>query len=270
MRRGPDDRVRRARPRAGRRGGRGRGRAARWARRGDGQCRRGRAGAASSAGIRRCSSARSRSTCSASTTRCAPPDRTSPIERGYALAISSLAAAVHPPLLGRLQRVEGRRRGAGRRVADRAPLLRRAGRGGVLRRARHRHDLARVRDRGGQSRSSSPSSRAWRRSRWGSTRSSAGSPSGRAGWSRRAGSAPLLPIRMLAQRFVELGSRPGLDRALEIARGETRAADDRAARALGARTLHLLLRPSDSRGGSSWVSTSKEVNRCSTDSGQPS
>ena len=99
----------------------------------------------SSAATRRSSSARWPSTRWASTSRSGRPGPTSRTPGGYALAVASLAAAVHLPLLGRLQRLQGRRRGAGRHAADRAALVGRPRRGRLLRRARHRHDPAGLR-----------------------------------------------------------------------------------------------------------------------------
>ena len=71
----------------------------------------------------------SRSTCSASTTRCAPPARTSRTRGGYALAIASLAAAVHAPLLGAYSASKAAVEALGNTLRIELAPLRRAGRG---------------------------------------------------------------------------------------------------------------------------------------------
>jgi NAD(P)-dependent dehydrogenase (short-subunit alcohol dehydrogenase family) len=129
-------------------------------------------------------------------------------ERGYALAVSSLAAAVHPPLLGAYCAAK-----AGvEALADsmRAELYSSGARVGVAYYAELDTDMTR---RGG------PFTRV--------TPLEVGIDAierGIANRSRRV-VAPrwvgtVLPIRMFAQRLVELGSRRGLDAALEVARDE--------------------------------------------------
>ena len=150
------------------------------------------------------------------TLRAAAPHISHP--RGYALAVASLAAAVHLPLLGRLQRLQGGGRGAGRHAADRAALVGRPRRRRLLRRARHRHDPAGVRHPG-------------RRPAWAGAQQvaplSAGVDAIERGVARRSRRvvapgwvAPLLPLRMLVQRGVDLAARRRLDAALAIAREE--------------------------------------------------
>jgi NAD(P)-dependent dehydrogenase (short-subunit alcohol dehydrogenase family) len=140
-------------------------------------------------------------------------------ERGYALAVSSLAAAVHPPLLGAYSaskagvealanafRIELRASGARVGVAYFAELdtdMTHRGFGTKAAAQMKFTSFARVAplkvginaiERGIASRSRRVVAPGWVRG--------------------------VLPIRMLAQRIVELGARPGLNRALEIARGE--------------------------------------------------
>ena len=59
-----------------------------------------------------------------------------------------------------------------------------------------------------------------RRCTWRSTRSSAASRAARAASSRRACAAPLLPLRMAVQPFVDRAVQRNLAKALEIARRE--------------------------------------------------
>ena len=141
--------------------------------------------------------------------------------RGYALAIASLAAALHPPLLGAYCASK-----AGvEALADslRIELAPSGARVGVAYFAELDTDMVRrgfgtqaAADERGPA--SGPS--AWRRSRPASTRSSAGSPGARAGWWRRAGWRAVLPVRMLAQRVVEAATRGSIQDTLEIALGE--------------------------------------------------
>ena len=68
-------------------------------------------------------------------------------EQGYALAVSSLAAALHLPLLGAYCASKAAVEALGELAAGRAAALGRAGGRGLLRGARHRHDEPRVRHR---------------------------------------------------------------------------------------------------------------------------
>jgi NAD(P)-dependent dehydrogenase (short-subunit alcohol dehydrogenase family) len=140
-------------------------------------------------------------------------------ENGYALAISSLAAAVHPPLLGAYSASK-----AGvEALADsfRAEIRASGARVGVAYFAELDTDMT----------SRGFGTEAAKQLKF--TQFSRVAPleaginaieKGIAKRSRRVVApgyvAAILPIRMLAQRFVELGAQPGLRRALEIARGE--------------------------------------------------
>jgi AhpD family alkylhydroperoxidase len=139
-------------------------------------------------------------------------------ERGYALAISSLAAAVHPPLLGAYSASK-----AGvEALADalRIELASSGARVGVAYFAELDTDMT---SRGFGTEAAS-------RIRMGPRRVApleAGIDAIERGIARRSRRvvapgwvARILPIRMLAQRVVERYTRPGLDDALEVARGE--------------------------------------------------
>jgi NAD(P)-dependent dehydrogenase (short-subunit alcohol dehydrogenase family) len=140
-------------------------------------------------------------------------------DRGYALAVSSLAAAVHPPLLAAYSaskagvealadafRIELRSSGARVGVAYFAELdtdMTSRGFGTEAAKQIKFSKFSRVAplkvginaiERGIARRSRRVVAPGW--------------------------VAGVLPVRMLAQRIVELGARPGLDRALETARGE--------------------------------------------------
>ncbi len=156
-------------------------------------------------------------------------------ERGYALAVSSLAAAVHPPLLGAYcaakagvealadcMRVELHSSGARVGVAYFGELETDMTRRGFGTEAAAKLN---VRRRGG------PFTRV--------TPLEVGIDAIERGIARRSRRivAPrwvgtVLPIRMFAQRLVELGARGGLDAALQSCPRGARAADDRAARRL--------------------------------------
>lgn len=137
---------------------------------------------------------------------------------GYALAVSSLAAAVHPPLLGAYSASK-----AGvEALADalRIELSSSGARVGVAYFAELDTDMTR---RGFGTEAASRISFATRRV----APLEAGINAIERGVARRARRvvAPrwvglVLPVRMLAQRLVDLGARRGLDEALEIARGE--------------------------------------------------
>ena len=99
----------------------------------------------SSAATRRSSRRRSRSTSLGVyyTLRAAGPHISHP--SGYALAIASLAAAVHAPLLGAYSASKAAVEALGNTLRIELAPDRRAGRRRLLRRARHRHDPPRLR-----------------------------------------------------------------------------------------------------------------------------
>ena len=142
-------------------------------------------------------------------------------ERGYALAVSSLAAAVHPPLLGAYCASKAGVEALGN--ALRSELRSSGARVGVAyfgeletdmtRRGFATEAAAKMTRRGG------PFTRV--------TPLEVGIDAIERGIARRSRRvvAPrwvgsVLPIRMFVQRLVELGARQGLDAALEIARKE--------------------------------------------------
>ncbi len=142
-------------------------------------------------------------------------------ERGYVLAVSSLAAAVHPPLLGAYSAAK-----AGvEALADcmRAELHSSGARVGVAYFAELETDMtrrgfgteaaAKISRRGGPFTAVTPLEVGINAIERGIARRSRRvvAPSWVAG---------VLPIRMFVQRLVELGSRRGLDAALEVARRE--------------------------------------------------
>jgi NAD(P)-dependent dehydrogenase (short-subunit alcohol dehydrogenase family) len=142
-------------------------------------------------------------------------------ERGYALAVSSLAAAVHPPLLGAYCaskagvealgdcfRVELRSSGARVGVAYFAELDT-----DMTSRGFGTEAAAKIGRRGGPFTAVAPLAVGVKAIVRGIERRSRRVVA--PGWV-----GPVLPIRMLVQRIVELGARRGLDAALEIARRE--------------------------------------------------
>jgi NAD(P)-dependent dehydrogenase (short-subunit alcohol dehydrogenase family) len=142
-------------------------------------------------------------------------------ERGYALAVSSLAAAVHPPLLGAYcaskagvealgdcLRVELRSSGARVGVAYFAELDT-----DMTSRGFGTEAAAKIGRRGGPFTAVAPLAVGVNAIVRGIERRSRRVVA--PGWV-----GPVLPIRMLVQRIVELGARRGLDAALEIARRE--------------------------------------------------
>jgi NAD(P)-dependent dehydrogenase (short-subunit alcohol dehydrogenase family) len=141
--------------------------------------------------------------------------------QGYALAISSLAAALHPPLLGAYCASK-----AGvEALADslRIELAPTGARVGVAYFAELDTDMVRVGFGTEASRKLSESRLAARRV----TPLEAGIDAIERGIARRARRvvaprwvAPLLPMRMIAQRVVEAATRGSIEGVLEIARGE--------------------------------------------------
>lgn len=142
-------------------------------------------------------------------------------ERGYALAVSSLAAAIHPPLLGaycaskagvealaNAMRVELRSTGARVGVAYFAELETDMTERGFATKAAQK-----IGRRGGPFTRVAPLEVGIDAIERGIARRSRRVVAPR--WVGR-----VLPVRMLAQRIVELGARRGLDPALEIARQE--------------------------------------------------
>ena len=128
-------------PRAGRRGGERRRRAPRWTRRGHRQ-RRGRRPAAAARRRSRGVRAHDRGQPAGGLLH-APCRRPAHFPPGRIRPGDLLARGSRPSAAARrLQRVEGRRRGARQCAADRTRIQRRARRRRVLRRARHRHDAA--------------------------------------------------------------------------------------------------------------------------------
>ncbi len=143
-------------------------------------------------------------------------------DRGYALAISSLAAARAPAAARRLLRVEGRRRGARRRAADRA--LPRAGRGSAS-----RTSPSSTPTWSGGGSAPRPAKRVAEIRRPGRrvTPLEAGIDAIERGIARRSRRvvaprwvAAALPMRMLVQRALELATRSSIESVLEIARAE--------------------------------------------------
>jgi NAD(P)-dependent dehydrogenase (short-subunit alcohol dehydrogenase family) len=142
-------------------------------------------------------------------------------ERGYALAISSLAAAVHPPLLGAYCAAKAGVEALG--DCFRAELRSTGARVGVAYFAELDTDMTsrgfgteaaqKIGRRGGPFTAVAPLEVGIDAIVRGIERRSR-----RVVAPRWVGS--VLPIRMLAQRIVELGARRGLDAALEIARQE--------------------------------------------------
>jgi NAD(P)-dependent dehydrogenase (short-subunit alcohol dehydrogenase family) len=142
-------------------------------------------------------------------------------QRGYALAISSLAAAVHPPMLGAYCASKAGVEAIG--SALRIELASSGARVGVAYFAELKTDMT---DRGFATKAASQLNA-------GRGRLNRVAPlelgidaieRGIARRSRRVVApgwvAAVLPIRMLAQRLVDVGARRGLDAALEIARVE--------------------------------------------------
>jgi NAD(P)-dependent dehydrogenase (short-subunit alcohol dehydrogenase family) len=139
---------------------------------------------------------------------------------GYALAISSLAAALHPPLLGAYCASKAGVEALG--DALRIELASSGARVGVAYFGELETDMtsrgfgtkaAQMLQVGGPFRRVTPLSEGIDALERGITRRSR-----RVYAPRWVG--PVLPIRMIAQRLVDVGARSGLDRALEVARDE--------------------------------------------------